>query len=137
MANTALAGLLFLPDQTEQVYDGKGGIFADEHFDRLLQLLQVEQILDGVRLLRPGSIEAAIQEQRVADGAATDFGLGYQVLAKTYPGLGPQSFGHTGMGGFIGFADPDAKLGFGFVMNRLGSNGAAHLLAATYACLAG
>jgi hypothetical protein len=39
------------------------------------------------------------------------------------------------MGGFIGLADPAAGLGFGFVMNRLGSNGAAHLLAATYASL--
>jgi hypothetical protein len=32
-------------------------------------------------------------------------------------------------------ADPDRRLGFGFVMNQLGNDGAAHLLAATYGSL--
>ncbi|MGE3076526.1 MAG: serine hydrolase domain-containing protein [Dehalococcoidia bacterium] len=94
--------------------------------------------LDGVQLLRQETIEAATEEQPLAhgEGTADVFGLGYQLLAKIYPGLGPRSFGHTGMGGFIGLADPDRRLGFGFVMNRLGSNGAAHLLAAVYGSLA-
>ena len=93
--------------------------------------------LDGVQLLRAETIDAATEQQRLAnaDGTADPFALGYQLLAQIYPGLGPRSFGHTGMGGFIGFADPDRRLGFGFVMNTLGSNGAAHLLAATYGAL--
>jgi hypothetical protein len=40
------------------------------------------------------------------------------------------------MGGFLGLSDPARQLGFGFVMNRLGSTGAAHLLSATYRSLA-
>ena len=31
----------------------------------------------------------------------------------------PSSFGHFGAGGSVGWADPDAELGFGYVMNRM------------------
>ncbi|HEX6031044.1 MAG TPA: serine hydrolase domain-containing protein, partial [Tepidiformaceae bacterium] len=93
--------------------------------------------LDGVRVLRPETIDAAIQEQALANGDGTtgDFGLGYQLLWKVYPGLPTRTFGHSGVGGCIGLADPTARLGFGFVMNHMGSNGAAHLLSALYRSL--
>lgn len=34
--------------------------------------------------------------------------------------LSEAAFGHTGNGGSIGFADPEAELSFGYVMNRMG-----------------
>ena len=93
--------------------------------------------LGGVRVLRQETIDAAIQEQPLshADGTSGDFGLGYQLLWKVYPGLPARTFGHTGMGGCVGLADPNVHLGFGFVMNQMGSNGATHLLAALYSSL--
>jgi hypothetical protein len=33
------------------------------------------------------------------------------------PMVGPGSFGHPGSGGSIGFADPHAEVGFGYVTN--------------------
>ncbi len=49
------------------------------------------------------------------------FGLGFMLPDGSRPvGLGPASFGHYGNGGSLGFADPDAQMGFGYVMNRPG-----------------
>jgi CubicO group peptidase (beta-lactamase class C family) len=44
------------------------------------------------------------------------FHLGYHALP--IPGLMP-GFGHVGLGGSLGWADPASGLGFGFVHNRL------------------
>ena len=32
---------------------------------------------------------------------------------------GPKSFGHFGAGGSAGWADPDANMAFGYVMNKM------------------
>jgi CubicO group peptidase (beta-lactamase class C family) len=71
----------------------------------------------------------------------TRFGLGYML---SVPGeeMGPSegAFGHPGAGGSLGFADPTASLGFGYVTNRLGTRlqldpRAKALIAAVYASL--
>jgi CubicO group peptidase (beta-lactamase class C family) len=53
----------------------------------------------------------------------TRFGLGF-LLTQDFDGgrLGPNrgGFGHPGAGGSLGFADPEAGLGFGYTMNRMG-----------------
>ena len=49
------------------------------------------------------------------------FGLGFQLTQPERPlGPGPNGFGHFGAGGSLGFADPDAGVAFGYVMNRGG-----------------
>jgi CubicO group peptidase (beta-lactamase class C family) len=68
------------------------------------------------------------------------FGLGFQRTRPDRPlGPNPNSFGHYGTGGSLGFADPDARIGFGYVMNdivprwRNSRNNA--LIDAVYRCL--
>ena len=52
--------------------------------------------------------------------AVTRFGLGFGLSDPATPLLGASSFGHSGMGGALGFADLDHRVGFGYVMNKLG-----------------
>ena len=115
------------------------GLGTADSLARVYAALACGGELDGVQVLRAETIEAAVQEQPLLhlDGASGEFGLGYQLLWKQYPGLPAPTFGHTGMGGSIGLADPTNRLGFGYVMNQMGSGGATDLLIATYRSLAG
>jgi CubicO group peptidase (beta-lactamase class C family) len=105
--------------------------------------------LDGVRLLAPATIERAIEEQsRGRDEVltlptrfATGFMLGMPGGIFDC-GPGRRSFGHPGRGGSIGFADPDARVGFGYVTNQYVTGTAKHpdrrvlsLVDAVYAAL--
>ncbi len=48
------------------------------------------------------------------------FGLGFTPTTPRRPfGPNPGSFGHFGTGGALGFADPVAEVGFGYVMNHV------------------
>ncbi|WP_238372509.1 serine hydrolase domain-containing protein [Heliomarina baculiformis] len=54
--------------------------------------------------------------------------------------MGQNAFGHVGMGGSLGFADPECRLGFGYSMNKLGgglllNTRGQSLVDATYRCL--
>lgn len=55
--------------------------------------------------------------------APTRFGLGV-MLEQDYTGggfgMGPQAYGHPGAGGALGFCDPEAQVGFGYVTNAMG-----------------
>ncbi len=82
--------------------------------------------VDGVRLLRPATIEAATTEQ--SEGAdrvllvASRFGLGFMLHSAFSALLGPTSFGHSGAGGSLGFADPESGVSFAYVMNQMQQN---------------
>jgi CubicO group peptidase (beta-lactamase class C family) len=92
--------------------------------------------VDGVRLLSPSTVEqmCVVQTDRaqpyglrpgtepLADALAPPFALGFRTPTRLTPLLGPRSFGHPGAGGSMGFADPDAGIGFGYVMNRMASD---------------
>jgi CubicO group peptidase (beta-lactamase class C family) len=68
------------------------------------------------------------------------FGLGFQPTRADRPfGPNPGAFGHYGSGGALGFADPEAGVGFGYVMNavkpRWQSSRNRRLIDALYSCL--
>lgn len=80
--------------------------------------------VDGVRLLTPAQVDAATTQltdgpNRVLLGLDVQFGLGFMLTSSIIPLGGPRSFGHFGAGGSVGWADPDAELAFGYVMNRM------------------
>jgi CubicO group peptidase (beta-lactamase class C family) len=99
--------------------------------------------LDGVRLISPAAIEHMITEQHNMTELLQDrpyhqaLGLLLNSPNAVYMGPNPRAFGHHGIGGSIGFADPDAKIGFAYAINKMhsvGTNGprAARLISALY-----
>jgi CubicO group peptidase (beta-lactamase class C family) len=99
----------------------------------------------GYRLLstatrdRANTIEADGEDAVL--GRPNRFGLGFQL---TIPGVRPlgegaRAFGHYGNGAIVGFADPDARLGFGYTCNQSGRSWRDRrniaLIDATYASL--
>ena len=101
--------------------------------------------LDGVKLMGKSGIEAMIVEQHNQTEAMQDrpyhqaLGLLLNTPAAVYMGPNMRSFGHHGLGGSIGFCDPDAGIGFAYCCNKMhavGTNGprAARLINALYSC---
>ena len=108
--------------------------------------------VDGVRLLDPAAVErmTVVQTDRtrmlglppgltIPADRSFCMSLGFWRSCPPMPWVGPGSFGHPGSGGSVGFADPDARVGFGYVTNLWSWNTAApraaSLAAAVRACL--
>lgn len=82
--------------------------------------------VDGIRVLSPETVATATTEQSVGRDSVllvpTRFGLGFFLPSPFATMGGPRSFGHSGAGGSLGFADPDTEIGFGYVMNKMQQN---------------
>jgi CubicO group peptidase (beta-lactamase class C family) len=52
-------------------------------------------------------------------GQPLSFGLGFALQPTFGPVPGPHTFGHSGAGGSVAFADPDAGVTFAYVMNQM------------------
>jgi CubicO group peptidase (beta-lactamase class C family) len=79
----------------------------------------------GVRVIDSGALADAVTEQVNGDDLVLQrpsrFGLGFQLTQPERPlGPGPGGFGHFGAGGSLGFCDPDAGVGFGYVTSQMG-----------------
>jgi CubicO group peptidase (beta-lactamase class C family) len=83
----------------------------------------------GAPLFTPEQIELARHRETYDNDRViylkTSFGLGYMLASTFSPFGGAASFGHPGLGGSVGFADPDNDIAVGYVMNRLFQNLAA------------
>jgi CubicO group peptidase (beta-lactamase class C family) len=80
--------------------------------------------IGGVRVIAPEALSRFSEEQSSGPDAvlliSTRFSLGFMMsLPGASMGPGARSFGHPGAGGSLGFADPDAKIGFGYIMNQM------------------
>jgi CubicO group peptidase (beta-lactamase class C family) len=99
--------------------------------------------MDGVSLLSKERLEAMITEQHNQTELLQErpYHQALGVLLNTpeavYMGPNMRSFGHHGLGGSIGFGDPDARVGFSYCCNQMhavGTNGprARRLIDAVY-----
>lgn len=99
----------------------------------------------GLRLLSQESLRRCFAERRAGYDEVlkqpTRFSLGFMLPERGASwSRNPHTFGHPGAGGSIGFADPDAEIGFGYTMNKMGlgvesDSRANSLIEAAYASL--
>lgn len=164
--NDSVAALLGADSLTARVMTGPNGLFGYNDMWNRPEVLQAEMPssngvgdarslarfyaaltgqVEGVQILGPAQLAKACELQVRGPDAVifheTCFGLGYALQPALAPGAGPRSFGHPGAGGALAFADPDAGLGFAYVMNAMqfkleGDPRSAGLVRAAYDCLA-
>jgi CubicO group peptidase (beta-lactamase class C family) len=136
-----------VPEWRRAEIPGANGHATARGLARIYGVLGSGGELDGINLLAPESIERCRTEQSRGDDLVlqmeTRFGLGFMLTqdregARFGPNAG--AFGHPGAGGSLGMADPEAGVGFGYVMNFMGPHilldpRARELIRATYASL--
>ena len=111
---------------------------------RVMTALACGGRLDGVALVGPTTLARATEEQWYGKDLVLGFpmrwGLGFMLSSPTLQLGGPHAFGHGGWGGSLGIADPDARVAWSYVMNKMspgttGDSRAAGPIAALYAAL--
>jgi CubicO group peptidase (beta-lactamase class C family) len=112
---------------------------------RVMAALACGGSLGGVRVIGPDALARATREEwRGKDlvlGVEMRWGLGFMLESDTLPlSPGGRAFGHGGWGGSLGIADPEARLGWAYVMNKmspgtLGDTRAFRLAQALYSAL--
>jgi len=80
--------------------------------------------LDGVRVLDEDTIAAMCREEvgerdDLVLGRPLRRGRGVILNTLNMYGPNPATYGHSGAGGSVGFADPALKLGIGYAMNQM------------------
>lgn len=101
------------------------GYATAEALARVMGALANDGWLEGDEILSPALIAEASRERIRGQDLVLPFymswGAGFMRNEPNFPwGPGTHTFGHSGWGGACAFADPKAKLGGAYVMNRQG-----------------
>ena len=115
------------PEWRRAEIPGANGHGAARDLARVYGALARGGTVDGIRMLSAESVARCASEQSFGPDQvlqiSTRFGLGF-MLPQERPdarfGPSKRAFGHPGAGGSLGFADPEHRVGFGYVMNRMG-----------------
>jgi CubicO group peptidase (beta-lactamase class C family) len=121
-----------LPEQSERVYDrnleipagggigtarglaGAYGAFAADGRELGLREETLRQLMAPAIPPTRGFRDACVKVE-------LQLALGFAKPSEKNPFGHPSSFGHPGTGGSLGFADPHAQLGFGYIPNQMGT----------------
>jgi CubicO group peptidase (beta-lactamase class C family) len=96
---------------------------------RIYGALSSPGAIDGVTLMDPASVRrmSTMQHDMIELLQERHYRQGLGVLLNSpgavYMGPNPAAFGHHGIGGSTGFADPDAGIGFSYAVNKMHSVG--------------
>ncbi|MDL2077595.1 serine hydrolase domain-containing protein [Streptomyces sp. GXMU-J15] len=124
LTRRAFAAITPFPEQNEPAYRASAlpatnGIATADGLARIYAALIGE--VDGVRLFDEATAKLARAEESAGPDRVlvvnTRFGLGFMLHGSASPFLSPDSFGHPGRGGSLGFADPASGIAFGYVTN--------------------
>ncbi len=128
-ASITNAEVMNRPDVRCAVIPGAGGLMNARAIARHYAMLAERGQLDGVRILSPERIDCMRELQTdaydIVAGRRIRKSLGYQLGgdvgdgAESEMGRRGGEFGHTGLGGSIGFADPEQRLSFGLTKTLL------------------
>lgn len=101
------------------------GFGSAEGLARIYAMLAGEGTLQGQRVLSRQCAQqithtrpTPCRERATGRDARVGLGVFFNLGPLADFGPNPNSLGHCGMGGCVGFADPDRDLGFGYVCNR-------------------
>jgi CubicO group peptidase (beta-lactamase class C family) len=102
------------------------GYATAEALARVMGALANDGWLEGDEILSPALIAEASRERIRGQDLVLPFdmswGAGFMRNVPNFPwGPGTETFGHAGWGGACAFADPKAKLGGAYVMNKQGT----------------
>lgn len=113
-------------DYRQMEVPSTNGYATAEALAKLLGALANDGWLEGGEILSPALIAEASRERIRGQDLVLPFVMswaaGFMRNEPNFPwGPGAHSFGHSGWGGACAFADPERKLGGGYVMNRQGA----------------
>lgn len=112
-------GVVNTPAWRQAQIGSTGGHGSASGVARVYASLVVPDRLLSQDLLREATTPQSIGPCPILGDEVT-FGLGFAPSTARRPfGPNPGGFGHYGSGGALGFADPVAEVGFGYVMNHL------------------
>jgi CubicO group peptidase (beta-lactamase class C family) len=123
---------------------GVNGVATARSMARLYGCLACDGVIDGVRLLSPGTVRLAAEPLAAGVDRLTHkplaFSTGFEIQTELqWYGPAAAAFGHSGAGGSVHGAWPQLRTGFSFAMNLMRRDDrdgrAQRLLNALHACV--